>query len=55
MLERFDLERPIAVRDFHAQALARGERHHLVGGKFPLDQDSISRPTLPVAPTTATL
>ena len=39
MLERFDLQRPVAIGNFHALAFARGERHHLVGGKFPLLED----------------
>ena len=39
MLERFDLERPIAIGDFDAEAFARGERDHLVGGKLPLGEN----------------
>ena len=39
MIERLALERLVAERDLDAHALARGERHHLVGGKAPLGQD----------------
>ena len=39
MLERFHLQRLVAKGHFGAQAPARGERHHLVGGEFPLGED----------------
>ena len=39
MFERFDLQRPIAIGDFVAQASARGERDHFIGRERPLGQD----------------
>src|SRR5262249_21664593 len=39
MLERFDLQGPVAERDFHALASAGGKRDHFVGGKLALGQD----------------
>ena len=39
MLERFHLQRLVAKGHFRAQAPARGERHHLVGGELPLGED----------------
>ena len=56
MLERLDLEGLVPEGDFRAQAAAGGERDDFVGREGALGEDaSISRPTLPVAPTTATL
>ena len=56
MVERLHLQRLVAERALLAHALARGQRDHLVGGKARSARMlSISRPTLPVAPTTATL
>ena len=55
-VERLHLEDAVAEGDLGPLAAARGERHHLVGGEAALvEDDSISRPTLPVAPATATL
>ena len=39
MVERLHLQRLVAERAFRALAAARGDRHHLVGGKFPLGQN----------------
>ena len=39
MLERFDLQRLVAIGDLDALRAARGERDHLVGGKPPLGED----------------
>src|SRR5712691_8425511 len=39
MLERFDLEPRVAEADLGALALARRQRHHLVGGKRPLGEN----------------
>ena len=39
MLERFDLERAVAIGDLDADAAARGQHHDLVGGEFALVQD----------------
>jgi hypothetical protein len=39
MVERLHLQRLVAERALLAHALARGERHHLVGGKSPLGQN----------------
>ena len=39
MLERFDLQRPVAIGHFSAHAAARGQRHHLVGRELPLGQN----------------
>ncbi len=36
MLEGFDLEGVVAIGDLDADAAARGQRHHLVGGEFAL-------------------
>ena len=56
MLERFHLQRLVAVRHFRAEAAARGKRDDLVGGEFPLTKDvEHFAAHVPVAPTTATL
>ena len=39
MLERFDLQRPVAIGHFDAHAAARGERHDLVGRERPLGEN----------------
>ncbi len=39
MVEGFALERLVAEGDIHALALARRERHDLIGGEHPLGQD----------------
>ena len=39
VVERFGLERLVAVGHFLPEALARCERDHLVGGEFPLGED----------------
>ncbi len=39
MLERFDLQRAVAIGDFDAHAAARGERDHFVGRERPLGQN----------------
>ncbi len=39
MLERFDLQRPVAIRHFDAHAAARGEHNDLIGRKRPLRQN----------------
>jgi hypothetical protein len=40
VLERFDLQRPVAIGDFKALAPPRGHRHHLIGRERPLGQDA---------------
>ena len=39
MLERLDLQGPVAIGDFDADAAARRQRHDLVGREFALVQD----------------
>src|SRR5208282_6302793 len=39
MFERFDLQRAFAIRDFDAQAAARGERNHFVSGERALGEN----------------
>src|SRR5215475_9164155 len=40
MLEGFDFEGAVAVRDFNTHAPARRQRHDLVGGEFALIENS---------------
>ena len=39
IFQRFDFEGFVAVGHFGADAAARGQRHHLVSGEFPLVQN----------------
>jgi hypothetical protein len=39
VLKRLALQDLVAERDLDAHALARSQRHHLVGGEAPLGQD----------------
>jgi hypothetical protein len=40
VLERFDLERPVTVRNFDAERAAGGERDHFVGRERPLGENA---------------
>ena len=56
MLERLALERPVAERDLDALAAPEATAAtSSAGNDRSAGMPSISRPTLPVAPTTATL